>query len=138
MIQRHKAFGDEYLANGRNGTEAYKKTYPRCKTSHRQNAAALLSRPDMKAYLKEREKSLQLSTGYTVEKCLKEYEEARIAAKREGHHAAMVQAITGKAKLFGMHVTHTIIEDRTTPLSDKDREIFETKAREMNVKLAAG
>ena len=40
-------------------------------------------------------------TGYTVENAKDEYEEARVLASKTNQPAAMVSAITGKARLYG-------------------------------------
>lgn len=92
----------------------------------------------MVAYLAGREKELAAAAGFTVEKCLKKYLHQHDLASAAGQHSAAVQAITGAARLFGFDKVVKVLEDKITPLSDKDRENFENAARDMNVKLAAG
>ena len=46
---KHREFIAEYMINGHNASEAYKKIYPDCGTSVRQAASRLLNKVDIKA-----------------------------------------------------------------------------------------
>lgn len=55
MRKQWQEFADEYLANGLNATQAYKKAYPNCKTSTAgANGEKLLKKTEIKAYIDEK------------------------------------------------------------------------------------
>lgn len=54
MKKEHKAFAQEYVKNGNNGTEAYMKVYPDSSyDSARSSSADLLTKPNIQEYIKE-------------------------------------------------------------------------------------
>lgn len=55
MKESHKAFADYYIET-QNGSESYKKAYPKCKSdaTARTNASNLLTRTDIQGYIQER------------------------------------------------------------------------------------
>ena len=55
MNNRHKAFADEYLANGLNATQAYLKVYKSKVTTAEVNGHKLLSNTKIKDYIEEQQ-----------------------------------------------------------------------------------
>jgi phage terminase small subunit len=53
LNERHKAFCDEYLANGMNATQAYKKIYKATDKVAEASSSRLLSNDKIKSYLKQ-------------------------------------------------------------------------------------
>jgi len=68
-----RAFVEEYIANGRNATQAYKKFHPRVTDrTATVEGSKLLTKPDVQAYLKKREEALQEKLELTTERVLRE------------------------------------------------------------------
>jgi phage terminase small subunit len=67
---QQQQFADEYLKNGGNGRDAYKKAYPACKKDETADSAAsrLLSNVKVSAYIEERRQNVAKKTEITVEK----------------------------------------------------------------------
>lgn len=61
LSDRHKAFVDEYMVNGFNGTQAYLKVYPDSKDedSAKVGASRLLTNDNVQSYLEEQKKELR-------------------------------------------------------------------------------
>lgn len=61
MNEKQKAFADYYIETT-NGTESYKKAYPKCKSdsSARTGASKLLTNPNIQNYIKERLESKEV------------------------------------------------------------------------------
>lgn len=58
--KRHIAFAEEYLANGMNGTQAYKKIYPNAsEDTARANATKLLTNTSIKEYIEGKKETVR-------------------------------------------------------------------------------
>ena len=73
ICDRHKLFALEYLANGRNATQAYQFSHPKCRSK---NAAGvegsrLLRNPKVAAFIAERTKETLQDLSYRGEQALK-------------------------------------------------------------------
>lgn len=86
MNERHKAFCDEYLANGRNGYRAYIAIYGEKdnRDTAEANASRLLTNAKVKEYLKERSEDIAEALGITFEWILKEQRDIYHMAKTKG------------------------------------------------------
>ena len=83
MNNRHIAFIDEYLSNGMNGTQAYKKVYPSVQdNTARINANKLLTRADISEEVKKRQEATAAKLEITREYIVKEYLELIESAKQ--------------------------------------------------------
>lgn len=73
LVGRRKRFADEYLVC-LNGTEAYKRAGYKAKNDHVASveASKLLAKPDVKAYVEERQKTVADKLGITQERVLLE------------------------------------------------------------------
>lgn len=68
LSNRHMAFVDEYMVNGRNATAAYADTYPKAaRRTCEQNGFMLLKKPEVKAEIEKREIELREKNKVTVE-----------------------------------------------------------------------
>jgi phage terminase small subunit len=84
MNNRHIAFIDEYLSNGMNGTQAYKKVYPSVQdNSARINANKLLTRTDIAEEVKKRQEATANRLEITREFIVQEYLELINSAKND-------------------------------------------------------
>jgi len=108
---RHEKFVREYIANGGNGAEAYRKVvrqYPRKKTGmnnpegYRVVASILRSRPDIRRREEELRQTMAKRGDITMEKILTNYEEALNLAKAREQPNEIVNAATAQAKLVGL------------------------------------
>jgi len=113
LTPKESAFARLYVETG-NATEAYRQAYDHngndttaCNDAHdvlhRKTVAAYVA--DLQAEHRERHK-------VTVDGLTWELEKARILAMDAGNAAAAVQAIMGKAKLHGLLVDRTQIDER--------------------------
>ncbi len=96
-----KALVTAYLALDRGKAAAamsigYSKNY-----AQNGNCALLFDRPDVMAEIDRQEIELIKETGYTLEQCQYEYDQARRHAIGLKQPSAEVSAITGKARLHG-------------------------------------
>jgi phage terminase small subunit len=84
MNNRHQQFIDEYLSNGMNGTQAYKKVYPSVQdNSARINANKLLTRTDVAEEVKKRQEATANKLEITREFIVQEYLELINSAKND-------------------------------------------------------
>jgi len=84
MNNRHQQFIDEYLSNGMNGTQAYKKVYPSVQdNSARINANKLLTRTDIAEEVKKRQEATANRLEITREFIVQEYLELINSAKND-------------------------------------------------------
>ena len=90
LNNRHKAFCDEYLANGLNGTQAYLSIYKSVKKEKTAEAAAsrLLSNVKVKAYIAEKQKENQKKIDIDQKFILDEYMQLLESCKAEGMDGA--------------------------------------------------
>jgi len=113
LTPKESTFARLYVETG-NATEAYRQAYDHngndataCRGAHdvlhRETVAAYVA--DLQAEHRERHK-------VTVDGLTWELEKARILAMDAGNAAAAVQAIMGKAKLHGLLVDRTQIDER--------------------------
>jgi hypothetical protein len=85
--KRHKAFADEYLSNGMNGTQAYLSVYKGVKKEEtaRVNSSKLLTNTNIKAYIEEKQKELAKSKQIDQEFIINEYLQLLDSCKVEGN-----------------------------------------------------
>ena len=138
LSARHDAFARLYVETGI-ASKAYREArIPRKGSSEKsihEGASRLLGNPQVKARIAELRAKAAEDTGYTLAEALKEYEEARVLAMKGTKDAkpsasAAVQAVTGKAKLFGLVVEKTDNETRLG-LSTEMREVMKAMGREV-------
>ncbi|KKM98537.1 hypothetical protein LCGC14_1156940 [marine sediment metagenome] len=85
-----------------NGSLAYQKAYPNCKSGHRQNARRLLTYDYIKQAITKFKAKSAKDKGFTVEDMHRMYEEDRDFASKVRAAGARVSASTGIARLYGM------------------------------------
>jgi len=124
--EKAEAIAAEYCTNGFKKVMAllnlgYKPSYAKSKTGLRIYDNVLVREAIEKIQAKTR-----LKTSYTVDDCLREYEEARLLAMAEKQPAAAATAITGKARLYG-YDKDTVMTEKTT-IVISPRKVIESKA----------
>ena len=95
---RHVAEGDTYA-------QAYRTAYDAENMSDkaiRVEASRLASNPIVSLMVMELQEAANVQTQYTIEKAMRELEEARLMAMEEGQLSSAVSAIEKKAKLNGL------------------------------------
>jgi hypothetical protein len=125
---RCESFVQEYLANGKNGQNAYMAVFPTCnKITARSAASKLLRRADVKQRIAEFQKKGAERTEITLERLIEEADEIQREAMASKSYAAAVAALIAKAKLAGFLVerfqgssfnVHYVVGD--TPPSEED------------------
>ncbi|HEY6021357.1 MAG TPA: hypothetical protein VIY48_16070 [Candidatus Paceibacterota bacterium] len=108
---RHERFVREYIANGGNGAEAYRrvvKQYP-CKATGMNNpegfrvvACIIRKRPEVRQREQELRDKMAKRADITMEKVLTDYQEALELAKAQAKPNEIVNAATAQAKLVGL------------------------------------
>ena len=83
---KYKAFADEYLLNGGNSTQAYKKAYPgKLAGTARKNGCLLSKNPEVRAYIEEKYAAIQAKSDSRLADIMQEREMAvllTVAEKR--------------------------------------------------------
>jgi phage terminase small subunit len=80
---KHKAFCDEYLANGLNATQAYKSVYKTNDKVSEASASRLLSNVKVKEYIQQQQEKTSEKLEITREFMIKEYLELIESAKSD-------------------------------------------------------
>ena len=119
LTNKQVAFCREYVQD-RNGTQACIRAGYSRKTSNEQ-AARMLAKVSIKDYISRLEAENRVEVGITVEKVQAMYQEAFDLARTTKTTAAMVSAVTGIARLFGMDKDNSLVTDEHIKL-DKQQE----------------
>lgn len=96
---KHQRFVAEYLKD-QNATQAAIRAGYSERTA-KQQGSRLLTNADIAAAVKVKQTRVAKKAEITVDSLAKEFEEARLLAKKQGQASAMVAATTGKGKLSG-------------------------------------
>jgi len=117
-LAKHKLVVDEWFVNGRNGTQAYLKFYPKVSDKIASvNFPKILANTCIQDYLKEKEESLKKTNEITLESIMAELDEMAYIAKKLGQPSAGVSAIKEIAKLAGLYEAHNA--QKRSPSSDQ-------------------
>ena len=129
LTLKQETFCKEYISNGGNATQAYKKAYD-CKkmkeTTINNNAYKLLQNNEIATRIKELKKPLQEKFEYTMEQSFKKFEEIQklaLANKRPDLTNA-IKCEENKAKLMGLYATEKV------EVNSNVKKIFITKTDE--------
>lgn len=105
LTPKQEAFALAFFETG-NAAEAYRRAYDVASDAKDHwiyvEAGQLLDHPEIALRLKSLQERAERHSIYTRNKALDEYEDARKAALTLGNPSAMVSAINGKVKLFGL------------------------------------
>lgn len=105
LTPKQEAFALAFFETG-NAAEAYRRAYDVASDAKDHwiyvEAGQLLDHPEITLRLKSLQEQAERHSIFTRQKALEEYEEARKAALTLGNPSAMVSAINGKVKLFGL------------------------------------
>ena len=104
----HERFVQEYVANGRNGQDAYMAAFPKCrKSAARAAASRLLTNAEVKSRIAEMLGRSAERSEVTLDNLIKEAADIQRAAMDANSYAAAISALTAKAKLCGLWVERT-------------------------------
>lgn len=105
LTAKQEAFCLAYVETG-NAAEAYRRAYDvKALTTHSTiyvAASELMRNPKIKVRVAELQDQAAELCLYSVKQAFEEYESARLFAKDEGNPSAVVAAVNGKVKLFGL------------------------------------
>ena len=104
LTPKQEAFA-RYVAEGDTYAQAYRQAYDAENMSDntiRVEASRLASNPIVSLMVMELQEAANVQTQYTIEKAMKELEEARLLGMKEGQVSSAVSAIEKKAKLNGL------------------------------------
>ena len=86
LTPREQRFADEYIANGRNATQAYKKISPNAKdTTCRTQGAVYLAKPNVSIYLKDKTVERLNASNLTAQDVIDQLIEVGFAKPRKGY-----------------------------------------------------
>ncbi|MBC8718813.1 terminase small subunit [Ochrobactrum sp. Marseille-Q0166] len=124
LTPKQEAFALTFFETG-NAAEAYRRSYDVSENAKDQwiyvEACQLLDNPKITLRLQELREHAERHSIYTRQQALDEYETARQLAFKTGNPSAVVSAVNGKVKLFGLEapvkakVDHTSSDGSMTP-----------------------
>ena len=126
---KQRAFINEYLTNGHNASAAYKTAYPDCNGGWERLGHRLMINDDIKAEIVERMAEAEQKADRTVESLDGMYQKAYTLAEACKIPAAMNQAVTGIARLYGMDKDAGGSKDAPSPIADEDLGILRAIAK---------
>jgi len=130
---KQQAFINEYMINGHNASKAYKKAYPDCNGGWDRHGHRLMINDEIKAEITIRMAENKADTSRTIESLDKMYQETYDLAKLTKIPAAMNQAVTGIARLYGMDKDNVVQTDHQRELDAEQAERAEEIARISNM-----
>jgi len=124
----YERFVQEYVANGRNGQDAYMAAFPKSgKSAARGSASRLLARAEVKSRVAEMQGKSAERSQVTLDKLIKEAADIQRAAMDANSYAAAISALIARAKLCGLWVertqgenTHVIYAVSDEPMSEEE------------------
>lgn len=103
-IEKHKRVIDEWFINGRNGTEAYMKFYPKSSYDAAKNSfSEIITFPYISEYIESKENKTSEKLQITLESILLDLENDKNAARKANQYGVSVKASTEQAKLLGFY-----------------------------------
>jgi len=124
MNNRHKLFCDEYLSNGLNGTQAYKKVYKVNDKVAEASASRLLLNVKVKQYIEEQQKITEQRLQITKEELIRDLIDIKNINKEDAPPFA-IKAIEVINKMLGYNATEkseVTIHQEPPLFSDDDLE----------------
>ena len=125
MNNRHKAFCDEYLSNGLNGTQAYKKVYKVNDKVAEASASRLLLNVKVKEYIQEQQEITSQRLQITKEDLIKDLIDIKDNNKDDAPPFA-IKAIEVINKMLGYNATEksevTINQEQPLFLDEDNEE----------------
>ena len=125
LSQRHRMFCDEYLSNGMNGTQAYKKVYKVSDKVAGASSARLLDNANIKKYLQEQQEIISQRLEIKKEDLIQDLIDIKNNNKEDAPPFA-IKAIEVINKMLGYNATEksevTINQEQPLFLDDEDEE----------------
>jgi len=117
LTPKQEAFALAFFETG-NAAESYRRSYDVAPDAKDHwiyvEAGQLLDHPEIALKVKSLQEQAKRHSIYTRNQAVEEYEEARKAALTLGNPSAMVSAINGKVKLFGLEAASKAKIDHTS------------------------
>ena len=117
LTDKQQKFVLNYITNGNNATDAYRKSYDCSKMSDKSitvEASKMLKNPNVTLWLKQANCNIQEvfqdEIKYSVKDCFDELDEVRSRAKKDkGNYSQEIKAIELKGKLAGHFVDKHVV-----------------------------
>lgn len=127
--ERVNAIAQEYCSNGLLKSVALKTVgYSDSYATH--NGLKLFDNDRVKAAIARIQAKAAEKVGYTIEQAQAEYEGARVLAEKCNQPAAMVSAITGKARLYGFDKDNAIGEKVVIVIGPRIEPVIDSEVKE--------
>jgi len=134
---KQQAFINEYMINGHNASQAYKKAYPNTKAGWNKLSARLMAKEGIKKVIAGLMAVSGAIAERTVQSVDKMYQQAYDLASTGNQPAAMVSACTGIARLYGMDKdVQTTIDQPADLTPEQHQQALEASNRQLDVKLS--
>jgi hypothetical protein len=122
----HERFVQEYVANGRNGQEAYMAAFPNSgKSAARRSAYRLLTNTRVKSRIAEMQRKSAERSQVTLDNLIKEAADIQRAAMDANSYAAAISALIARARLCGLWVERTQGENTNVIYAVSDEPLSE-------------
>ncbi len=128
LTAKRQAFCQEYCIRGHNGAEAYRRAYPKCKSGHKENASRLLTFDNVKQEISRIDAESAEIGHRTVKGLDKLYQTAYDTSKDLNQPSAMVSAVTGIARLYGLDKDVQVATELPTSITVADAERYRDMA----------
>jgi phage terminase small subunit len=103
-LEKHKRVIDEWFVNGRNGTDAYMKVYPKSSYDTASvNFTEILRNTKILEYKESKEEKTATKLQITLESILLDLEDDKESARKANQFGVSVKASTEQAKLLGFY-----------------------------------
>jgi|GEM_PF-5978196 len=121
---KRQKFIDEYLSNGNNATQAYKKVYPRAKNATcRTNGCLWLQDPAVKKRIRQIQYKASLRSQVTVDRQLQRLEDLAEKSENKEDITNAIKAIQEQNKLLGLYEVNHLgnLNPESTEMYNLDR-----------------
>jgi phage terminase small subunit len=130
---KQQAFVNEYITNGHNATQAYKKAYPDCKSGHKQAGSRLLTNVDIRQAIDTILDDIGAEAGWNVEIALSKLKDVIKKSMANKQYSSAVSGIVAANRMFCLDMD-TQATDQPLPLT---KEELDQANRAANVVLAS-
>lgn len=133
---KQQAFINEYMVNGHNATQAYKKAYPDAKTGHRQNGARLIANDNVSKAIKGLMAKIGRKAEFTMQQYQDQLRDDRALAISLNQPSAAVSASVAMGRSCGYDKETVHTKTETKPITAEHQPILEDAARDLKLRLA--
>jgi len=133
---KQRAFIAEYLTNGHNATDAYRKAYPKCNSGHKENGCRLLTKDNVKAEIARIRAKMELKSERTVQSIDEMQQAAYDLAMQNNQPSAAVSAGQAIARLYGMDKQTVVSQHTPDQPQGQEADVLNNLNKQYKLRLA--